>query len=136
MFGLDVSNVALANGWTIKTGAQIRHDYQSYIQNDIAQLLDGVPYLVYGKAGSMKWKFGGVTVTSNNQSKLVLVADPADPFLYMGYKNYAAAGSLNGHIPFRASVAPPPVTRPRGRTRRLATSTPPGPTRWPACRST
>lgn len=106
VFGLDVSNVALAAGWTIKTGEQIRQDYQSYVQNDIAQLLDGVPYLVYGKAGSMKWNFGGVSVTSNNQAKLVLIADPADPFLYVGYKNYAAAGSLNGHIPFRAAVAP------------------------------
>src|SRR4051812_25061220 len=34
VFGLDVSAMALANGWTIKTGAQIRHDYQSYVRHD------------------------------------------------------------------------------------------------------
>jgi hypothetical protein len=112
VFGLDVSSMVLADGWTIKTGAQIKHDYQSYVHHDIAQLLDGVPYLVYGQAGKAKMTFGGVTVTSNNQSNLVLVADPADPFLYVGYKDFAAAGSLNGHIPFRATVGPTDPTGP------------------------
>jgi hypothetical protein len=107
VFNLDVSTISLANGWTIKTGAQIKQAYQSYIQNDIAQLLDGVPYLVYGQAGKMKLQFGQVNVTTTDQSKTVLIADPADPFLYIGYKNYAAAGSLNGHIPFHTQVSAP-----------------------------
>ena len=105
-FGLDVSTISAMNGWTIKTGAQIKQQYQSYIQHDIGQLLDGVPYLVYGDAGTVKMNFGSVSVTTTNQAKTVLIADPADPFLYVAYKNYAAAGSVHGRIPFNSSIAP------------------------------
>ena len=69
VFGLDVSTMALANGWTIKTAAQIRHDYQSYVRHDIGQLLDGVPYLVYGQAGRVKMNFGGVTALPATTSR-------------------------------------------------------------------
>lgn len=104
--GVDLSNVALMNGWTIKTGAQIKQEYQNYVQREITQILDGVPYLVYGQAGDLNLQFGKVSLTSTDQAKLVLIADPADPFLYVGYKDYAFAGSMHGNIPFNTSVAP------------------------------
>jgi hypothetical protein len=105
--GVDLSDVAIGAKWTIKTGAQVKAEYQSHIQTDIAQVLDGVPYLVYGDAGSLKLNFGKVNLTANDQSKLVMIADPADPMLYVGYKDYAFAGSLNGRIPFNTTVSPP-----------------------------
>src|SRR5947207_5108759 len=97
-FGLDVNGAGVLTGWTIKTGAQIKHDYQSYVQRDIAQLLDGVPYLVSGAKGRLKLHFGSVSLTTTDQASTVLIADPADPFLYVGYKSYAAAGSVHGRI--------------------------------------
>ena len=103
-FGLDVSSLSILDGWSIKTGAQIKQQYQSYVQRDIDQLLDGVPYLVYGNAGDVKINFGNTSLTTTDQAKTVLIADPADPFLYVAYKNYAAAGSAHGRIPFNAVV--------------------------------
>lgn len=105
--GVDLSDVAVGAKWTIKTGAQVKAEYQGYVQNDIAQVLDGVPYLVYGDAGSLKLNFGQVSLTTTDQSELVMIADPADPMLYVGYKDYAFAGSLNGRIPFNTAVTPP-----------------------------
>lgn len=105
--GVDLSDVAVGAKWTIKTGAQVKAEYQGYVQNDIAQVLDGVPYLVYGDAGSLKLNFGQVSLTTTDQSELVMIADPADPMLYVGYQDYAFAGSLNGRIPFNTAVTPP-----------------------------
>lgn len=106
-FGLDVSSTSLMSGWTIKTGAQVKHDYLSAVSHDLGQMLDGVPYLAYGDTAQVNLQFGGLSVTTTDQSSTVLIADPADPFLYVGYQNYAAAGSVHGRIPFNTSVSLP-----------------------------
>ena len=106
-FGLDVSSQSVLNGWTIMTGKDIKQKYQSVTSHDLGQMLDGVPYLVYGKAGSLNVHFGDISLTTTNQASTVLIADPADPFLYVAYKNYAAAGSVHGRIPFETTLVTP-----------------------------
>ena len=49
--------------WTIKTGSQIKHDYNNFMGQDINQVLNGVPYFVYGDPGSVKVNFGKVNFT-------------------------------------------------------------------------
>lgn len=109
-FGLDVSTESLMDGWTIETGAQIEQAYHRPNSPELGQVLDGVPYLVYGNAGKLNVSFGSVSLSSTDQASLVLIADPADPFLYVQYGNYAAAGSAHGRIPFDTTVAPPSDT--------------------------
>ena len=49
---------------------------------------------------------GDIRVTAGEQSTTVLIAEPADPFLYVRYKNFAAGASFNGRIPFNNTVSP------------------------------
>ncbi|HEY2784767.1 MAG TPA: hypothetical protein VGJ05_07295 [Fimbriiglobus sp.] len=105
-FGLDVSAQSLMDGWTIKTGSQIKQAYHGIESPQLGQVLDGVPYLVYGNAGKLNVHFGSVSLSSTDQASLVLIADPSDPFLYVQYGNYAAAGSAHGRIPFNTTVSP------------------------------
>ena len=103
-FGLDVSSQPVLNGWTIMTGKDIKQKFAGVTSRSLDQMLDGVPYLVYGKAGTLNVHFGDVSLTTTNQASTVLIADPADPFLYVAYKNYAAAGSVHGRIPFNTTL--------------------------------
>src|SRR5207248_8542585 len=77
LFHFDVSAATLLADWTIKTGPQIKHDYKNFMGREIDQVLDGVPYLVYGDPGGVKVNFGKVSFTSDGQSALVILADPA-----------------------------------------------------------
>ena len=75
------------------TGKDIKQKFAGVTSRSLDQMLDGVPYLVYGKAGTLNVHFGDVSLTTTDQrASTVLIADPADPFLYVAYKNYAAAG--------------------------------------------
>ena len=102
-FGLDLSATAIAAKWTIKTGSQVRAQY------GIDQVLDGVPYLAFGSPASINARFGSVGIRSTDASSTVLIADPADPFLYVGYKKFGFAGSLHGRIPFAPSEDLPTI---------------------------
>jgi hypothetical protein len=102
-FGIDVSNESVLNDWTIETGGQVMQNYHNGSGQNLGQMLDGIPYLVYGNKGDLNLNFDGITASAN-QSSLIMVADPADPFLYVQDGNYAAAGSVNGRIPFDTTV--------------------------------
>ncbi|HEV3439495.1 MAG TPA: hypothetical protein VG122_19175, partial [Gemmata sp.] len=106
-FGINVSDESVLNGFTIETGAQVMQNYQNGAGQHLGQMLGGIPYLVYGNKASVNLNFDGISVGTTDQSKTVIVADPADPFLYVGYGNYAVAGSVNGRIPFDTSVPVP-----------------------------
>ncbi len=114
LFHFDISATTLLADWTIKTGSQIKHDYNNFMGQDINQVLNGVPYLVYGDPGSVKVNFGKVNFTSDGQGSVVILADPADPFLYVDYKTYAAAGSAHGRIPFNTTAVLPALSVPGG----------------------
>ncbi len=101
--GWVVDGVSLPPKWTIKWGSQIEADYP---QHNIGQVLDGVPYLVYGAPGDLVASLGKTQIVAGDTGDLILIADPADPFLYLGYKDYAIAASLNGLIPFNNEVGP------------------------------
>lgn len=101
--GWAISDVAIAPKWTIRMGSEVE---SAYPQHDVEQVLQGVPYFVYGDTGSIVAELGKAQIVSGNSGDLILVADPADPFLYVGYKDYAIAGSLNGLIPFNNNVGP------------------------------
>ncbi len=118
-FGINVSDGSILNGFTIETGAQVMQNYQNGAGQNLGQMLDGIPYLVYGNKASVNLNFDGISVGTTDQSKTVIVADPADPFLYVGYGNYAVAGSANGRIPFDTSV---PVPASTGLATKLATN--------------
>jgi hypothetical protein len=102
-FGINVSDESILNNWTIETGAQVMQNYLNGAGQHLDQMLDGIPYLVYGNKASLDLGFAGITVSAN-QSSLIVVADPADPFLYVQDGNYAVAGSINGRIPFDTDV--------------------------------
>jgi hypothetical protein len=102
-FGINVSDESVLNNWTIETGTQVMQNYLNGAGQHLDQMLDGIPYLVYGNKASLDLGFAGITVSAN-QSSLIMVADPADPFLYVQDGNYAVAGSVNARIPFDTDV--------------------------------
>jgi hypothetical protein len=78
----------------------------------IEQVLDGVPYLVYGggDVGRVAAKFGDITITQGQLDSTVMIAEPADPYLYVHYDLYAMGASFKGRIPFNNQVGPDTIS--------------------------
>lgn len=108
--GLQMSNVAVLSGdWTIRLGSQISP------QRGGAEVLGGVPYFVYGGNAGYQASFGGVSINkalSSSDSSTVIIAEPSDPFLYVGHVaqngtlDWQFAGSMNGRIPYTPEYKP------------------------------
>jgi hypothetical protein len=108
--GLNMSNVSVLNDkWVIELGSQISP------QRGGAEVLGGVPYLVYGGSAGYQASFGGVSINktlSARDSSTVIIAEPGDPFLYVGHVaqdgtlDWQFAGSLNGRIPYTPLYKP------------------------------
>jgi hypothetical protein len=108
--GLDMSNVSVLNDhWTIELGSQVS------TQRGGAEVLGGVPYLVYGGKAGYHASFGGVSINKTlgpSDPGTVIIAEPSDPFLYVGHVaqngtlDWQFAGSLNGRIPYTPTYRP------------------------------
>jgi hypothetical protein len=101
VFGINLTSISLGNKLTVELGSQIRHDHP-----DLTQVLDAVPYITYADKASFQAQFGNATITTGKQDNPVILADPADPFLYIADKGFAFAGSLNGRIPYTPNFTP------------------------------
>jgi hypothetical protein len=103
--GLDVSSLGVMNKWTIMTGEKVRENFAAM---KIEQVLDGVPYLVYGggDVGRVAAHFGDITITQGQLNSTIMIAEPADPYLYVHYDMYAMGASMKGRIPFNNQVGP------------------------------
>jgi hypothetical protein len=108
--GLNMSKVSVLNDdWTIELGSQVSP------QRGGAEVLSGVPYLVYGGQAGYQASFGGLSINQtlgSSASSTVIIADPSDPFLYVGHVaqngtlDWQFAGSLNGRIPYTPEYKP------------------------------
>ncbi len=106
--GLNLSSfVSLSDKWRILLGSDIKTQYGPVY--GIKQVLDSVPYIVYADKAGFNAQFGNISVVdSASADEALLVADPADPFVYIKPKNkdFAFAGSLGGMIPFKPDRVP------------------------------
>jgi hypothetical protein len=108
--GLDMSKISVLNDkWKIELGSQVSQ------QRGGAEVLAGVPYFVYGGQAGYQASFGGVSINktlSPSDSGTVIIAEPSDPFLYVGHVaqdgtlDWQFAGSLNGRIPYTPEYKP------------------------------
>jgi hypothetical protein len=115
-FGFKINSASLLSvGWSIEMGSQIEQ------QQQIKQVLGGVPYLFIDAQAGLSGTFGGISISNTAISKisqyipsLKVVIDPSDPSLYLSLPSVAGyqlpisqlALSLNGRIPYVPTYAP------------------------------
>lgn len=103
-FGLEFGG-SLAQ---LEFGIKLGKDLGDKGANTGAPVFSNVPYLYATAGNDLSAKFGGITVSApNSTTKLSVVADPSDPYLFVGLQgingpvtDVGIAGSKNGLIPF------------------------------------
>lgn len=99
-FGLNLSSVTF-DKLSVQLGRQVKQE------RGIEQVLNAVPYLVYGDKPAFQLQFGTATLTTTKgRDSSLFLTDPADPFVYVKSGDYAFAGSLHGMIPYRPNFTP------------------------------
>jgi hypothetical protein len=108
--GLNVSQIGVMSKWKIMTGGAVTSHFRHL---GIDQVLEGVPYLVYqgGDGGRVVAEFGDLRLNTGTSDQTVMIAEPADPYLYLFHATddsdqFAAGASFNGRIPFNNTVGP------------------------------
>jgi hypothetical protein len=108
-FGLTLNTANLITaGWSIQLGSQINQ------QQQIGQVLGGVPYLFLGANIDLQGSFGGkpITVPKVPHVTPTVIVDPSDPFLYLSVPGVPVISklglSLHGRIPYVPQYPPTP----------------------------
>jgi hypothetical protein len=104
---LTISRASLLSvGWSIELGSQIQK------QQEVKQVLGGVPYLFYNVQAGLDLSFGNISVDVPNvpSFKDLIIVDPSDPSLYLSLSQVPVisqlALSLNGRIPYVPKYPP------------------------------
>ena len=106
-FGFSLEALNLQDRWVIQLGHRIRRN------TGFAQLLDGIPYLMYDGSAQVGASFGRTSV-SKQLGEALFILNPADPSLAMRFTSVGLPKPIEWHvsfgglIPFRPHRPPSP----------------------------